>query len=264
MGFDGFVGLEGLNDAEVVALIFASQRRWKKIKIGFPDDEFGSLTESGTKLGVGEGESAIEIFSEDMLGEMSDQGEVKGFGMAECLFGFLLIRNDGMELGDFAAEFKLGDDLVGEGLEGVDLRVEEAARLAIGHAKSADGEAVWGAEGVSGKEPEVGRASDQRMLCGAGVCEGVFDFEEVCLGERNVTDGMAPGDFVGFETDASFEPMSEAVSETDPDDGSGADLTGQFGELVEILFRRRTEDAILIEDCQAFFFTCRIGNCDGK
>ena len=151
-----------------------------------------------------------------------------------------------------AAQF---DRLHGESSQvgqGGDLaRVRRCARDGVEHAQHADRHAVRRGEPYACEEPGVRRADDQRVLAEARIDVGVWYHHGRAARQQGMgAERVLAGYFDGVEADPCLEPDPPFIDQRDETDRRGQQRCRGADQIVEAVFGRRVEDAILPQRCE--------------
>jgi hypothetical protein len=133
------------------------------------------------------------------------------------------------------------------------LRRADLVRLEIDHAKRAEGIAIPVDQRHTAVKAEVGLADHDRQILETRVLGQVGHIEEVVRADRRVADGDLAGAFgkVRRKPVLRLEPQPTFIEHANKGDRAVADLSRKLGQRIVSEFRRRIDDLIEGEGCQA-------------
>lgn len=149
------------------------------------------------------------------------------------------------------AQFQLGHDLAGKRGQCRDLLWGQYTRFAINDVDRAQGAVVRSHQGSSGIEANVWIGSDQGVVSEARVLGRVLNLKNIALQDRMGTKSQISMGFRRIDPDLRFEPLAVGIDERNQGDRRTTNLRSEQGDVIEIRFRQRVQDSIVMKLLQS-------------
>ena len=121
----------GANDQAVILNVAARQLLRKQIKVRDADELALGAFDRSTEGPVHEGEAAVEIFTEDVLGQRFYQGLEVGLVVTQACLRLAVLLGGGREVGGLSPKLQMNRDLASDRLKARPLAGIESSRRPI-------------------------------------------------------------------------------------------------------------------------------------